>query len=159
MTTKRFVIAAWIGLAGAAAAAGCGSDARAPKTEAVAPADAAALLTDRNWIDHMPRRKDERLHVYRFVPSMGGGVYQDRTVFRGEFELFTYKVERDRLSIRWPNDDRTTRTTFRIDRVDGPDPFDLRLTLADSPNGPRVYYGNSHEHDRTGAVLDALLAR
>ena len=35
----------------------------------------------------------------------------------------------------------------------------LRLTLADSPNGPRVYYGNSHEHDRTGAALDALLAR
>src|SRR6201999_3428880 len=44
------------------------------------------LLIDRNWIDVMPKTERDKLHVYRFVPTMGGGVYQDRTIFKGTFE-------------------------------------------------------------------------
>src|ERR1700755_1303976 len=51
-------------------------------------------LIDRNGMDRMPENTTDRLHVYRFVPSMGGGVYQDRTLFKGTFELFMFSVER-----------------------------------------------------------------
>ena len=49
-------------------------------------------LLDRNWLDRMPETDRDRLYVYRFVPSMGGGVFQDRTLFKGTFELFTFET-------------------------------------------------------------------
>lgn len=121
------------------------------------PADEAGrLLVDRNWLDVWPTSKEERLHVYRFVPSMGGGVYQDRTLFKGEFELFTFTVDGDRLRIALPHTDEKVDTHFELERVDGPEPFDLRLTLEHSPRGPRVFYGRSRE--RAGDALPFDLA-
>ena len=122
----------------------CSSDSR---PAAISDGEAARLLVDRNWIDVWPKDKDDRLHVYRFVPSMGGGVFQDRTVFHGEFELFTFEVAGDTLELDLPHTGDTVRTRFRIERVDGPKPFDLRLTLDRDPRGPRVYYGRSAETD------------
>ena len=72
--------------------AGCGRGADTSDAEVLPPAQAAKMLIDRNWMDVWPESPDERLHVYRFVPSMGGGVYQDRTVFKGNFELFVFKT-------------------------------------------------------------------
>ena len=119
------------------------------------PADTASkLLIDRNWIDVWPESKDEPLHVYRFVPSMGGGVYQDRTLYAGTFELFLFKVHGNEIAFDMPHRGDDMRTRFRIDRVDSPKPFDLKLTLTNSPRGPAVYYsieaGLGH--------VDALLA-
>jgi hypothetical protein len=123
---------------------------------AISDREAARLLVDRNWIDVWPTDKDDRLHVYRFVPSMGGGVFQDRTVFHGEFELFTFDVEGDTLELVLPHTGDTVRTRFRIERVSGPAPFDLRLTLDADPRGPRVYFGRTAETAAT--TLDLELA-
>jgi hypothetical protein len=129
-------------------------------SRAIGGKEAARLLTDRNWVDTWPRDKDDRLHVFRFTPGMGGGVYQDRTVFHGEFELFKYSVREDDLEFDLPHTGEHVHTRFRIERVDGPEPFDLRLTLDRSPRGPRVYYGRSVEGGRiTPDWLDAELAQ
>lgn len=126
----------------------------APASKAVSGADAARLLVDRNWLDVWPDDKDDRLHVYRFTPSMGGGVYQDRTVFQGTFELFRFEVREDVIELDLPHTGEVVRSRFKIERVDGPAPFDLRLTLDRAPRGPRIYYGRSVE----GATLEAELA-
>ncbi|MGH7336859.1 MAG: hypothetical protein ACREI7_04720, partial [Myxococcota bacterium] len=120
--------------------------------------EAARLLVDRNWLDVWPDDKDDRLHVYRFTPSMGGGVYQDRTVFQGEFELFRFAIREDQLELDFPHTSEHLHTRFKIERVDGPEPFDLRLTLDRSLRGPRVYHGRSVE-GATTASLEAELAR
>ncbi|MEZ4364883.1 MAG: hypothetical protein R2939_01185 [Kofleriaceae bacterium] len=155
MRRVLFVLAC--ALAPAAVTGGCGRSTPA-SSSSVAPAEAAKLLVDRNWIDRMPEHHDDRLHVYRFVPSMGGGVYQDRTVFKGSFELFVFAVDGASLEVRLPDTGERVRTGFTIERVAGPAPFDLRLTLAHAPRGPRVYYGIAAEADRTGAALEARLA-
>ena len=140
-----------------AAAACTGSSPRA-RGERVDPADAARLLIDRNWIDRMPETPRDQLHVYRFVPSMGGGVFQDRTLFKGMFELFTFEVATGEIRIVTPEDGRVHRTTFHIDRIeDGPGATDLKLVLDDPPRGPTTYFGWSHETDRDGTRLDARL--
>jgi hypothetical protein len=139
--------------------AACSSDSGPAKPRRVDPADAAKLLIDRNWIDRLPETPQDRLHVYRFVPSMGGGVFQDRTLFKGDFELFTFEIAGDEVRIVTPEDGVAHRTGFHIDRItDGPEGTDLRLTLDDPPRGPAVYVGWSAETDRTGALLDARLA-
>jgi hypothetical protein len=88
---------------------------------------------------------------------MGGGVFQDRTVFRGEFELFTYQLADDALTFRFPDRDERYRTDFAIEHVDGPPPFDLKLTLERSPRGPRVYFGTSAEAGDLDATLAAAI--
>jgi hypothetical protein len=118
-----------------------------PTSSRVDNDEAKKLLIDRNWLDRMPETQHDRLHVYRFVPKMGGGVYQDRTLYKGTFELFMFEVDGERIRFALPETREKVTTRFRIDEVDGPEPFDLKLTIADDPRGPHVYYGMRDESE------------
>jgi len=107
--------------------------------------DAAKALENRNWMDLWPTSDREPLHVYRFTPAMGGGVYQDRTLFAGQFELFTYEIGKGVVKIHWPHTDDREDLKFRIERVSGPEPFDLKLTLEKPLHGPSILFGRSSE--------------
>ena len=115
------------------------------------------LLVNRNWIDHWPTTKTDRIHVYRFVPNMGGGVFQDRTIFKGTFELFRFETARDEIRFDLVETDQKVTSKFRIDPIDGPHPFDLRLTVEADPRGPQVYYGIRAETDADGHMLEQRL--
>ena len=115
------------------------------------------LLLDRNWIDRMPATERDKLHVYRFVPSMGGGVFQDRTLYKGTFELFHFDSSGDELHFVLPETHQDVVSKFRIDSVDGPVPFDLKLIIEADPRGPSVYYGMRAETDRDGHALEQRL--
>lgn len=141
----------------AATAAACSSPA---KTSHDVPDDEARrLLLDRNWIDRMPETERDRIHVYRFVPSMGGGVFQDRTIFKGTFELFQFETAGDEIRFNLLETHDKVVSKFRIEEVDGPPPFDLKLTIAADPRGPQVYYGMRAETDRDGSKLELRLRR
>jgi hypothetical protein len=127
------------------------------RTKELDAGDAARLLVDRNWIDVMPKDPQDRLHVFRFVPSMGGGVYQDRTLYRGDFELFRFRADRGELSFDFPDRSERYRATYKIESVDGPEPFDLKLTIDRSPRGPSVYYGMRRERGDLDAMLGAAV--
>jgi len=121
--------------------------------------DARDVLIDRNWIDRMPETTTDRLHVYRFVPTMGGGVYQDRTLFKGTFELFLFKVEGgDHIVFNLPETHQKVVSPFTIEKISGPGPFDLKLTIASAPRGPHEYYSIRAETDRDGHLLEQKLA-
>ena len=120
--------------------------------------EARQLLIDRNWLDRMPETERDRLHVYRFVPNMGGGVFQDRTLYKGTFELFKFSATGDEIKFDLPETKTKVTSAYSIDKVSGPEPFDLRLTIYESPRGPKVYYGVRSETDRTGEALEQRLA-
>ena len=107
--------------------------------------EAKKLLIDRNWIDRMPQTERDKLHVYRFVPNMGGGVFQDRTLYKGTFELFTFSVDGDHIDFNMPETSEKVRSQFHIENGDGPEPFDLKLTVWSDPRGPTIYYGMRSE--------------
>ena len=137
------------------AAAACSSS--SPSSKQVAPDEARSLLIDRYWLDRMPETERDHLFVYRFVPSMGGGVFQDRTLFKGTFELFSFKVDGTKILFDLHETKTKVASEFTIERVDGPAPFDLKLTVKDDPRGPKVYFGMRSETDRTGALLEQRL--
>jgi hypothetical protein len=114
-----------------------------PATHALPPEQAKKMLLDRNWLDRVPEKVDDKLHVYRFVPSMGGGVFQDRTIFFGTFELFTFEAdgERIRFNLLHTGDKRVSAYTIEELATPGRDGVDLQLTIADDPRGTRRYYG------------------
>jgi hypothetical protein len=138
-----------------AALAACSSSHKSSRI--VDDAEARKLLLDRNWIDRMPQTERDKLHVYRFVPTMGGGVYQDRTLYKGTFELFRFTTARDEIRFDLPETHQDVTSKFRIETVDGPDPFDLKLTIDADPRGPQVYYGIRAETDRDGRALEQRL--
>jgi len=142
-----------VSVVAALAVAACSS-----KSSQLSASDARDVLIDRNWIDRMPETTTDRLHVYRFVPAMGGGVFQDRTLFKGMFELFMFKVERgDHIVFDLPETREKVTSEFKIETVDGPAPFDLKLTIFSDPRGPHVYYGMRSETDRDGQALERQL--
>src|ERR1044072_2701589 len=83
------------------------------KSDIVDDGEARKLLLDRNWIDRMPETERDRLHVYPFVPSMGGGVYQDRTLYKGTFELFRFETSGDEIRFDLPETHTKVVSKFR----------------------------------------------
>jgi hypothetical protein len=138
-----------------AALAACSSSSQ---STAVPADEARQLLIDRNWLDRMPESEKDRLHVYRFVPKMGGGVYQDRTLYKGTFELFKFKATGDEIHFDMPETKQKVVSAYKIETVTGPEPFDLRLTIFESPRGPKTYYGIKAETDPHGELLEQRLA-
>jgi len=131
-------------------------------THALPPEQAKKLLLDRNWLDRLPQKVDDKLHVYRFVPSMGGGVFQDRTIFFGTFELFTFEAdgERIRFNLLHTGDKRISTYTIEELATPGPDGVDLQLTISDDPRGSKRYFGWRQEGrsgGRQAGDLDAHL--
>ena len=108
-------------------------------------------------IDRMPETERDKLFVYRFVPSMGGGVFQDRTLYKGTFELFRFEATGDQLRFDLPETHTKVTSAYAIRKVDGPEPFDLELTIPDDPRGPKTYFGIRSETDRDGSKLEARL--
>jgi hypothetical protein len=123
----------------------------------LSPDQAKKLLVERNWIDRLPERREDKLHVFRFVPSMGGGVYQDRTVFAGTFELFQFRQDGRSIEFDLLHTGRHHKSRFTIEPIEARKrgDVDLKLTIDDSPRGPSVYYS----WRQGGADLEAELAR
>jgi hypothetical protein len=140
------------------AVAAC-SSAPSSKSRIVDDTEARKLLLDRNWIERMPESERDKFHVYRFVPSMGGGVFQDRTIFKGTFELFKFETAADEIRFDLLETHDKVVSKFRIEEVAGPKPFDLKLTIEADPRGPQVYYGMRSETDRSGEKLELRLRR
>ena len=72
---------------------------------------------------------------------MGCGVYQDRTLYKGTFELFRFETNADEIRFDLPETHTKVVSKFRIETVDGPKPFDLKLIIPADPRGPQVYWG------------------
>lgn len=145
-----------LSLALATSLAACSSSSSPPSTRLSAE-DARSVLIDRNWLDRMPETERDHLFVYRFVPNMGGGVFQDRTLFKGTFELFSFSVKDSEIKFVLHETHDKVTSPFTIERVDGPAPFDLKLTIPGDPRGPKVYYGIRAETDPHGVQLESTL--
>jgi hypothetical protein len=147
MRTLSFVLVA--------ALAACSSS---PSSNAVDTEEAQKLLIDRNWMDRMPETDRDHLFVYRFVPNMGGGVFQDRTLYKGTFELFRFEATGDEIKFDLLETKSKVTSAYKIEQVSGPEPFDLRLTIFDDPRGPKTYYGIRSETDPHGMLLEQRLS-
>ena len=99
----------------------------------------------------LPQKVDDKLHVYRFVPSMGGGVFQDRTLFFGTFELFTFEADGQRIRFNLLAHAATSAsrpTPSRSWPRRAPTASTCKLTITDDPRGPKSYYGWRNEGKR-----------
>lgn len=68
---------------------------------------------------------------------MGGGVFQDRTLFKGTFELFMFEATGSEIRFNLPETKEKVTSDCTIERVDSPQPFDLKLKIPGDPRGPK----------------------
>ena len=146
----RTVLLLTLALAAAPLAA-CSHDVAAPPR--VADGDATALLQQRIWLDHEPKGWGDRFHLLAFDPEHTG-VHQERTVWKGAFELFRYEVDRGQLVLRLPGSKKVVKTAFKLERTRRGD-ADVRLTLDRPAEGPTVYWGYRFDGGDADAWVDA----
>jgi len=123
----------------AAAVAGCGRG----DEPAVRAGDAPAILESTPWLDKVPERETDVIHVYAF--GRGEGVYVSGNAYKGTYEAFRFFAEDDRLRLRFLDENKSYDARFKIESVKHRI-FDWKLTLDDPPRGPKVYYGFDHDH-------------
>lgn len=120
-----------------------------PAARALPPEQARSLLENRTWLSKMPESRREPFQLFRFMPEMNSsGIYQDRTVFAGAFELFHYESSGDEIRFNMVHTGERKTAHYTIEPLrpgEGPADFDLRLTVERSPRGGVTYYGWSQE--------------
>src|SRR5688572_2572817 len=71
-----------------------------------APAKATAtdddLITDRLWIDHLPRNDKDMIQIFAAITEEPVGIFQATSQWKGEFELFRYEKSGNELRVVFP---------------------------------------------------------
>lgn len=134
---RTSITAAAVAVSLAAAAAACGQS--TPQRDPLPPGEAAELLHERVWLDKEPRGWSDKFHLMIFDGDHSG-VYQDRTIWKGSFEVFIYEADGNTLDLRLPGSKKTVKTTFTIEKQKRGE-ADVKLTIDKPFEGPATYYG------------------
>ena len=119
------------------------------------------LVTDRIWIDHIPRNERDTIRVFAAVSEHAVGVFQATSQWRGAFEAFRYEGRGDELRLLFPQtgDRETVRAKARRCDDGG---MDFCLELDGASRGVKRYYSRKGwEIDGvrgTGALRDQIAA-
>ncbi len=152
IATRTALAAAVVTTAVTLALAACSRDA-APRQAPLPPDEATTLLAQRIWLDQEPRGPSDKFNVLVF-DGQRSGVVQERTIWKGSFEVFVYEADRGRLNIKLPGSRKQLKTGFSIERAKRGD-ADVKLTLDKAPAGPTVYYGYRFDgHDADAWVAE-----
>lgn len=118
----------------------CGRSKSTVQKKPLPPDQADTILHERVWLDHVPRGMNEKF-VVTFFDESGGGITMNRTVWKGQFELFMHEAHRGELELVLPASGTEMTTAFHITPYDGPEEADMKLVIDHPPFGPREYFG------------------
>lgn len=135
------------------AAASCPCE-RGGAEEQGAPAEAQdnpRKLLGRGWFDSWPEKRRDNLRFFYFGGG-GIGIYEEGSSYRYSIDVFELERQSDKVTMTFLQDQKKTETKFTITPCDEKPPFDLCLDLAESPRGPKRYYGFDDDEDYAAKV-------
>ncbi|HLU68788.1 MAG TPA: hypothetical protein VKZ63_21050 [Kofleriaceae bacterium] len=123
--------------------------------------DPPVSVTDQIWIDRMPVRDKDKIHLFGTISDGNIGVFNHGSAYEGEFTLFTFeKPRRGALVITMLQSDKVHTLRYKLSREGCPRAFDYCLHVKGAPRGPKVY-GTMRDWRIEGArdarALDALV--
>ena len=110
------------------------------------------ILLNRPWLDEYPQKAEQKFMAYVFSDE-GIGVHDKaESAYRHHIEIFTFRATAEKLFFLFPHDKRKGESTYKVDKIQGGGPFNLKLTLTQDPqNGGKTYiYFSNTQWDITG---------
>lgn len=138
--------------------AGAGYGVARWRSDAPAPKAAGVAVTDRLWIDHIPRNDKDVIQVFVAITEEPVGVFQATSQWKGEFEFFRYEQHGSEMRMLFPQ----TGTKDRVQAIAtecNRNGMDYCLELKGASRGVKRYY--SREGWEIGSVrdIDAVKAK
>lgn len=138
--------------------AGAGYGVAQWRSDAPAPKAAGVAVTDRLWIDHIPRSDKDVIQVFVAITEEPVGVFQATSQWKGEFEFFRYEQHGSEMRMLFPQ----TGTKDRVQAIAtecNRNGMDYCLELKGASRGVKRYY--SREGWEIGSVrdIDAVKAK
>jgi hypothetical protein len=114
------------------------------------PSD-ASLVTDRLWVDHLPRNERDTIQVFAALTQEPIGIFQKVSAWQGSYELFRYEGHDGELRLVFPQNGDKEKVRAKARRCDEAG-MDFCLELSGSSRGAKRYY--SVEGWEIGSVAD-----
>ncbi|MHC9544982.1 MAG: hypothetical protein AB9903_36165 [Vulcanimicrobiota bacterium] len=123
-------------------AAGCGKH---YKVVTKYSGDAARnMLLNRPWMDEFPAKPEQKFTAYVFSDEMVGVHDKADSAYRHLLEIFTFRVDPEKILYLFPHDQRKADSGYKIEKIQGGQ-FNLKLTLMKDPQlGGKTYVYFSH---------------
>jgi hypothetical protein len=112
------------------------------------------LVTDRIWIDHVPRNERDTIKVFAAISEHSVGVFQATSQWRGAYEAFRYEAGGGELRLVFPQSGN--RETVRVKaRRCSEDGMDFCLELEGASRGAKRYFSREGWEIK-GSDVDAI---
>jgi hypothetical protein len=114
------------------------------------------IFYDRLWVDHLPSTETDTFNIFAAVTEQPIGVFDHRSVWKGDWELFRYEARGDgQAELLFPQSRSKSRITYRAWKCTEKKEFDFCLEVSGA-KGPKKYY--SQRGWEIGSIDDARFA-
>jgi hypothetical protein len=121
-----------------------------------APADVdKSLVTDRLWIDHIPRGERDLIQVFIAVSEHSVGVFQAASQWRGSYEGFRFEASGGEFRLVFPQTGDRETVRARARRCNEPQ-MDFCLELDGASRGTKRYFSREGWEIERGADIEAI---
>jgi hypothetical protein len=110
------------------------------------------LVTDRLWVDHIPRNERDTIQVFAALTEEPVGVFQAASVWKGEYELFRYETHGEEYRMVFPQTGSRDKVKAKATECNRGG-MDYCLELEGASRGVKKYY--SREGWEIGSMNDA----
>jgi hypothetical protein len=114
-----------------------------------------SLVTDRLWIDHIPRNERDTIQVFIAVSEHSVGVFQAASQWRGNYEVFKFEASGGELRLVFPQTGNRETVRAKARRCNEPQ-MDFCLDLDGASRGAKRYFSREGWEIDRGAEVDAI---
>ena len=101
--------------------------------------DDSKLALDRVWVDHIPKTERDTIQVFAAISEENFGVFQQTSVWKGNFELFRFQSSGDKIKATFPQDGDKEDITVKATRC-SEGQMDYCMEVSGSKRGVKKYY-------------------
>jgi len=113
------------------------------------PKGDASLVTNRVWIDHIPRSERDVIQIFAAISDHSIGVFQAASAWKGQYEGFRYESNGDEFRLVFPQNGDRERVMMKATRCDEGG-MDFCMQVTGSSRGAKRYFS------RKGWEIDSI---
>jgi hypothetical protein len=103
------------------------------------------MLLNRPWLDEFPAKPEQKFVAYVFSDELVGVHDRAESAYRHLIEIFSFRMDQEKILYLFPHDQRKAETAYKIEKIQGGQHFNLRITLTKDPQmGGKTYVYFSH---------------